>query len=186
MQLQDVSAGGFSCIGPQGAAIGTRLRLLLNEGEGETASLGAVVRWQRKSSEGFMLGCSYLEEGASRRVERWLASEAVRNGAEASIAGGMAAATTARDLLDSLPTRRMPPLTVEHAARLARRQLAVAAAAIAGSFALLILSPQLGPLGWATTAAAMLGAALATASYHRLTQNVLAEAAEAARQGKLC
>ena len=62
----------------------------------------------------------------------------------------------------------------------------VAAAAIAGSFALLILSPQLGPLGWATMAAAMLGAALATASYHRLTQNVLAEAAEAARQGKLC
>ena len=51
---------------------------------------------------------------------------------------------------------------------------------------MLAASPWLGSLQWALPAGAMLSAALATAGYHRLTQRVLAEAAEAARNGKLC
>ncbi len=187
VHLHDVSPGGFSVLGPEAAAPGTRLRLLVSAADGEPVTVPAVVRWQRNTSEGCVLGCAYTEDGAHRRLEPVLATGAKAGVPEGSLpdrrsAAPVAPAPATEEQLAGARVR----MNVGDASRAARRQLAAAAVAIGGSFLLLALSQQLGPLGWATASASMLVAAWATAGYHRLTQRVLAEAAEAARNGKLC
>ncbi len=63
VQLNDLSLGGFSILCPDTAGPGARLRLLVGGGDGEGLSISAVVRWQRSTTEGSVLGCTYLEDG---------------------------------------------------------------------------------------------------------------------------
>ncbi len=185
VQLNDLSQGGFSIFCPETAAPGTRLRLLVGAADGEGLSVAGVVRWQRSAQEGSILGCAYLEEGAYRRLEAALMASAR---ATAPLGGVPEQRGDALPypLADVQLPREPRRLTLASASRTARRQLVAAGVAIGGAFSLVALSPQLGPTGWAVSLAAMLAAAWATASYHRLTQQVLSEAAEAARNGKLC
>jgi hypothetical protein len=187
VHLHDVSVGGFSIVCGQTAAPGTRLRLLVSAADGEPVVVPAVVRWQRNTSDAFILGCAYIEEGAFRRLEPTLSASGNPPAPDCDTAERLAAApTAAAAAIENVCGGPVVPMNVESASRSARRQLAAAAGAIGSSFVFLQFSSELGPLGWATTSASMLVAAWATASYHRLTQRVLAEAAEAARKGKLC
>jgi len=183
VRVQDVSLGGFNVICPQTVAEGTRLRLLL--GEAEDTSIAAVVRWQRHAAEGYLLGCSFLEAGAHQRLDKVL-KEAAGAMPARSVTERPHPTETPLPPLAAEAEAPLARLTVAEAALSAKRRLAAALAAMAGCVALIVVPPDLGPLGWAAPVIAILGAALATASYQRLTLQVMEEAAEAARNGKLC
>jgi hypothetical protein len=186
VHLEDVSPGGFSLTCPETAAPGTRLRLIVGAAEAEAVSLAAVVRWQRNTADGPVLGCAFLEEGAYRRLEPALAlGVKAALGQSPSDRGGVQPVLATAASEEARPPAQLR-MNVQSAARSASRRLVAAVGAIGSSFSLLAFSAELGSLGWAVASASVLTAAWATASYHRLTQRVLEEAAEAARNGKLC
>ncbi len=60
--LYDASEGGFAMISPQLGGTGRNLLLHLCLADGTPASIGATIRWHRKTADGYLIGCSFINE----------------------------------------------------------------------------------------------------------------------------
>ena len=175
--MLDLSVGGFSIGCEEFAPTDSRCRLVVAATEGQAFTVSARVEWQRKTPDGYILGCAYLEPDAHRIMERTIGRQfAMANAGAAAAASAPASLPEARQPARSLadPVRRD---SARHAARKGQRTLLAALLAMGGSLALLSLGQDAGPLGWNGAAVALFAAAGCTFLYHRLTRQVLVRAA---------
>jgi len=187
VQLQDVSLGGFSMSCPQSVSAGTRFRLAMTGPNGEAMIIPAVVRWQRKATDGYTLGCSFLEASGYQQLEQAVPTTggAAREEGSATAADPSALAIAEVAPRPTANRGSESRLSVKTASRRAKILLGAAGTALVASFLLLQPGWISGEPNWLAAGAMMFGAALATAKYHRLTIYVIAEAADAARNGRL-
>jgi c-di-GMP-binding flagellar brake protein YcgR len=180
VRLNDVSAGGFSLVSADHVPTGSRCRLILPSGQRDPVVAGASVEWQRKTADGYMLGCAYLEKDAHRAVDRAIALQL--NGEVARPADSPApapaprvpAAATSRATGSATAADDLP----SQVARAARSKMLAAMLAMGAAMFLVNMTPSGGKLAWCGAMVAFLVAAAWTNSYHQLTSRVRAVAAE--------